>query len=319
MRKKVYYRYNPQTENYERVYPSRSSRVWTIFGQLSVAVLVGLGIFLLLDSVIEMPKDRALKSENIRLLSELQLLRGRMDEAQAVLTDLAERDNNFYRVMLQTNPISQAHRYAGTERAMLSSVTDNELVSLLNAKMAMLEREIVVQSRSFDELRELAKKSTDRLSHVPAIQPISGNNLKKMASGYGRRTDPIYGTIKMHEGMDFACDVGTPVYATGDGTVVSAKWHTGYGNVIEINHGFGYTTRYAHMSGFKVKSGQSVKRGDLIGYSGNTGKSTGPHLHYEVRLRGVPQNPVNYYFYDLSPEEYDAMIAQSENTGNAMD
>ena len=140
-----------------------------------------------------------------------------------------------------------------------------------------------------------------------------------MASGYGRRTDPVYGTVKMHEGMDFACDVGTPVYATGDGKVTSAKWHSGYGNVIEISHGFGYTTRYAHLSGFKISAGQDVKRGDLIGYAGNTGKSTGPHLHYEVRLRGVPQNPVNYYFYDLSPEEYDAMIAQSENTGNAMD
>lgn len=319
MRKKVYYRYNPQTENYERVFPSRSSRIWSVLWQLLIAVLVGIGSFFVLDGFIEMPKDKALKSENVRLISELQILRSRMDDVQAVLTDLAERDNNFYRVMLQTNPISQAHRYAGIERTNLSSVTDNELVSMLYAKMAMLEREIVVQSRSFDELRDLAKKSSDRLSHIPAIQPISGNNLKKMASGYGRRTDPIYGTVKMHEGMDFACDIGTPVYATGDGTIKSAKWHSGYGNVIEIDHGFGYTTRYAHMSKFQVSTAQKVKRGDLIGYSGNTGKSTGPHLHYEVRLRGVPQNPVNYYFYDLSPEEYDAMIAQSENTGNAMD
>ncbi|MBE6304551.1 MAG: M23 family metallopeptidase [Bacteroidales bacterium] len=319
MRKKVYYRYNSQTENYERVFPSRSSRIWSVLWQLLIAVLVGIGSFFVLDGFIEMPKDKALKSENVRLISELQILRSRMDDVQAVLTDLAERDNNFYRVMLQTNPISQAHRYAGIERTKLSSVTDNELVSMLNAKMAMLEREIVVQSRSFDELRDLAKKSSDRLSHIPAIQPISGNNLKKMASGYGRRTDPIYGTVKMHEGMDFACDTGTPVYATGDGTIKSAKWHSGYGNVIEIDHGFGYTTRYAHMSKFQVSTAQKVKRGDLIGYSGNTGKSTGPHLHYEVRLRGVPQNPVNYYFYDLSPEEYDAMIAQSENTGNAMD
>lgn len=319
MRKKVYYRYNPQTESYERVYPSRRSRVFALCGQFGLAVLVGVGSFLVLDGVIEMPKDKALKSENMRLISELEMLQGRMDNVQKVLTDIAERDNNFYRVMLQTNPISDTRRYAGLERSMLTSVTDNELVSLLNSKMSMLERELVVQSRSFDELRDLALQSSDRLSHIPAIQPISGNNLKKMASGYGRRTDPIYGTVKMHEGMDFACDVGTPVYATGDGTVTSAKWNSGYGNVIEINHGFGYTTRYAHLSGFKTSAGQTVKRGDLIGYAGNTGKSTGPHLHYEVRLRGVPQNPVNYYFYDLSPEEYDAMIAQSENTGNAMD
>jgi murein DD-endopeptidase MepM/ murein hydrolase activator NlpD len=185
--------------------------------------------------------------------------------------------------------------------------------------MSLLEREIVVQSRSFDELRKLALQSTDRISHIPAIQPISGNNLRSMASGYGRRVDPVYGTVKMHEGMDFACDIGTPVYATGDGTIASAKWHSGYGNVIEINHGYGYTTRYAHLSGFNISAGDKVKRGDLIGYAGNTGKSTGPHVHYEVRLRGVPQNPVNYYFYDLSPEEYDEMIMKSENMGNVMD
>ena len=140
-----------------------------------------------------------------------------------------------------------------------------------------------------------------------------------MASGYGRRVDPVYGTIKMHEGMDFACDIGTPVYATGDGTVVSAEWNSGYGNLIEINHGYGYTTRYAHLSKIDVKPGQKVSRGDRIGASGNTGKSTGPHVHYEVRLRGVPQNPVNYYFYDLTPEEYAEMITHAENAGHVMD
>ena len=140
-----------------------------------------------------------------------------------------------------------------------------------------------------------------------------------MASGYGYRRDPIYGTSKFHEGMDFSSPIGTPVYATGNGTVTNASWKSQYGNLIEISHGYNSTTRYAHLSEILVKPGQAVKRGDLIGKVGNTGKSTGPHLHYEVRFRGQPQNPVNYYFYDLTPEEYDKMILEAENAGHVMD
>lgn len=222
--------------------------------------------------------------------------------------------------MMQTDRISDAQRYAGLERlTQLRSLPDNRLVEDLNDKMNLLERELVVQSRSFDQLTALARSSSDRLAHIPAIQPVSELSLKQMASGYGRRVDPVYGTVKMHEGMDFACDTGTPVYATGDGTVTSAEWNSGYGNMVEIDHGYGYTTRYAHLSKIDVKPGQKVSRGDRIAASGNTGKSTGPHVHYEVRLRGVPQNPVNYYFYDLSPEEYAEMISHAENAGHVMD
>lgn len=319
MTKKVYYRYNPQSETYERVYPSRRSRVMGVLRGVAKSAFIGGAFFLILDGIIDTPKDRDLRSENEMLHMELDALRGRMDAAQEVLADIAERDNNFYRVMMQADRISDARRYAGLEKKQLTSATDNALLNTLNTKMAMLEREIVVQSHSFDELRALAGNSADRLAHIPAIQPISEQFLKQMASGYGRRTDPIYGTVKMHEGMDFACDTGTPVYATGDGKVTTADWHSGYGKNIEINHGYGYTTRYAHLSDIKVTPGQSVKRGDLIGLSGNTGKSTGPHVHYEVRLKGVPQNPVNYYFYDLTPEEYEEMIAKADNAGYVMD
>lgn len=319
MSKKVYYRYNQLTESYERVYPSRRSRVLSAVWSVSLSLMLGAGVFLLLNSVFATPRERELRLENENLRIDLELLRSRMDAAQTVLADIAERDNNFYRVMLHADRISDARRFAGLEKTRLNTMTDNILVRTLNEKMALLEREIVVQSQSFDELRKLASQSADRLAHVPAIQPISENNLKQMASGYGRRTDPIYGTAKFHEGMDFACDVGTPVYATGDGKITAATWHSGYGQHIDISHGYGYTTRYAHLSKLAVKPGQAVKRGDLIGYSGNTGKSTGPHLHYEVRLHDVPQNPVNYYFYDLTPEEYDEMIATAENAGYVMD
>jgi len=319
MSKKVYYRYNEQSGSYERVFPSRRSRRLATLGHIALSLTLGSMVFFALNGVIDLPKERMLRAENRQLNDELGLLNARMDRALSVMDDLADRDNNFYRVMMQADRISDAKRYAGLERSSLGSLNDNSLATTLNDKMNLLEREIVVQSRSFDELRKLAMSRADRLSHIPAIQPVSEANLKQMASGYGRRVDPIYGTVKMHEGMDFACDIGTPVYATGDGTVSAADWHSGYGNRIDINHGFGYLTRYAHLSKIAVRAGQAVKRGDLIGYSGNTGKSTGPHVHYEVRLKDVPQNPVNYYFYDLTPEEYAAMIEHAENAGHVMD
>lgn len=319
MSKKVYYRYNEKSGSYKRVYPSRRSRRLATFGHIVLSLVLGAGVFLLLNGVIDLPKERMLRSENRQLKDDLLMLNARMDRALSVMSDLADRDNNFYRVMMQADRISDSKRYAGLERSSLHSMSDKSLASTLNDKMNLLEREIVVQSQSFDELRNLALSRADRLSHIPAIQPVAEINLKQMASGYGRRIDPIYGTVKMHEGMDFACDVGTPVYATGDGTVTAAGWHSGYGNRIDINHGFGYLTRYAHLSKLTVKAGQTVKRGDLIGYSGNTGKSTGPHVHYEVRLKDVPQNPINYYFYDLTPEEYAAMIEHAENAGHVMD
>ena len=320
MSRKVYYRYNPATESYERVYPTRRRRWIAATSHFLVSVVLGSGVFLLLNGWIDLPKERMLRNEHHELRQQLNLLNSRLDESLQVMSDIAERDNNFYRVMMQTDRISDAQRYAGLERlTQLSSLPDNRLVEELNNKMNLLERELVVQSRSFDQLADLARSSSDRLAHIPAIQPVSELSLKQMASGYGRRVDPVYGTVKMHEGMDFACDIGTPVYATGNGTVTAAQWNSGYGNMIEIDHGYGYTTRYAHLSRIDVNPGQSVTRGDLIGASGNTGKSTGPHVHYEVRLRGVAQNPVNYYFYDLSPEEYAAMISHAENAGHVMD
>ncbi|MDE6315476.1 MAG: M23 family metallopeptidase [Muribaculaceae bacterium] len=322
MSKKIYYRYNPLTETYERVYPSRKSRIFTAIGHFAVSLVMGATVFWALSEIVDLPKERALKNENRELSLQLRLLGERMDEAQDVMDHLADRDNNFYRVMMQADPITDADRFAGLNRTRydkLASMTDNQLVSTLSDGMNLLERKIYVQTTSFDQLKELASTRQDRLAHIPAIQPVAEKHLKQMASGYGSRIDPIYGTVKFHEGMDFASNIGTPVYATGNGTVVLAKWNSGYGNCIEIDHGFNYLTRYAHLSEIMVTDGQSVKRGDMIGKVGNSGKSTGPHLHYEVRLKGVPQNPVNYYFFDLTPEEYAAMIERAENAGHVMD
>ena len=321
--KKTFYRYNPVTESYDRVYPSRGARFWGVARQCIAGMCTGVILFFVLYNVMEFPREKLMKMKNERMEQTIEMLDRRSDEALAVMLNLQQRDNNFYRVMMQAEPLSDAARYAGLERQRnyesLDSLADNELVHTVSEKLDRLDNMVYNQIKSYDFLREQAAGMKERINNIPAIQPISSKYLKTMASGYGYRHDPIYGTSKFHEGMDFSSAIGTPVYATGAGTVKSAGWESGYGNSIDIDHGFSYLTRYAHLSQILVKEGQSVKRGDLIGKVGNTGKSTGPHLHYEVRYRGAPQNPVNYYFMDLTPEQYDEMIIQAENAGHVMD
>ncbi|MCM1449992.1 MAG: M23 family metallopeptidase [Clostridiales bacterium] len=312
------------TESYERVYRSKRQRIWALLLRLgeivAIVVIVGLGLY----TFMEFPREKMLRDDNEQLRLQLEDLDQRLSQAIGVMDNLAERDNNFYRVMMQADPISDVQRYAGLDPQQpeipLNSLNDAALVGNVSRKMSALEQSIFTQIGSFEQLRQLAVDRQDRLSHIPSIQPVANKDLRQMASGYGRRVDPIYGTVRFHEGMDFSAPIGTPVYATGDGVVTSAgRSMSGYGNMIEMDHGFNYTTRFAHLSQVLVKPGQHVKRGDLIGKVGNTGKSTGPHLHYEVRLKGVAQNPVNYYFQDLTPEEYAAMVEASENAGYVMD
>ena len=323
MSKKVFYRYNPATEHYDRVYPSARERMWIITRRMLAAIFTAGIIFVIIYLLVDTPREKALRHENEQLHTQLDILNRRLDGALEVMNDISSRDDNFYRVIMGTPAIPHSERYAGLNNesrySHLNSLRDADLIKDLTRKTDLLERQIYVQIKSFDELQQLARDNSDRISHIPAIQPISSENMKQMASGYGYRRDPIYGTGRFHEGLDFAADTGTPVYATADGKVVHAGWKSGYGNLVEIDHGYGYVTRYAHLSKLKVKEGQSVKRGDQIAESGNTGKSTGPHLHYEVRYRDIPQNPINYYYMDLTPEEYDEMIRQAENAGHVMD
>ncbi len=323
MSQKVYYKFNNTTERYERVYPSTWTKVRLWLSRVVPGIIVAIIAFALLYQFTELPRERQLRERIEESEERLLMLGRRTDEAMAIMENLAERDNNFYRVMMQAEPLTAGQRYAGLERqrnyTAIDSMADSELMRVTTDKIEMLEQSIYSQSKSYDYLATEISKQKDRIAHIPAIQPISEKFLRAMASGYGYRRDPIYGTTKFHEGMDFSSPIGTPVYATGDGTVTHAKWQSSYGNLIEINHGFNYTTRYAHLSQIFVHDGQKVKRGDLIGKVGNTGKSTGPHLHYEVRLRGEPQNPVNYYFYDLTPDEYDRMILEADNAGHVMD
>ena len=323
MSHKVFYRYNQSAERYERVYPSGRARFFAAVRQSAIGIVVAVAGFALAYFLWESPRERELRERAELVEDRLEMLNRRADKALEVMEDLASRDNNFYRVMMQAEPITAGQRYAGLERQRnydaIDSMADSKLLRLTTDKLDQLDQMLYTQSKSYDFLANEGANMTDRTAHIPAIQPISEKYLRAMASGYGYRRDPIYGTSKFHEGMDFSSPIGTPVYATGNGTVTNASWKSQYGNLIEISHGYNYTTRYAHLSEILVKPGQAVKRGDLIGKVGNTGKSTGPHLHYEVRFRGQPQNPVNYYFYDLTPEEYDKMILEAENAGHVMD
>ena len=322
MSRTTYYKYNPLTRQYDRVYPTAKQRWWSVLRHLLVGAGISVVIFVTVYFVVDLPKERALREQNARLSTRLSELSVQADRAIAVMSDIEARDNNFYRVMMQADPIAPARRYAGLETrpAYADSASEaDRIVNAVAAKLDMLDRQVYTQIRSFDALRQLAYSQRDRIANIPAIQPVEESKLRTMASGYGYRRDPVYGTTKFHEGMDFAAPEGTPVHATGRGRVAFAGWKSGYGNVVEIDHGYNYLTRYAHLSRLDVAEGRAVERGELIGAVGNTGKSTGPHLHYEVRYKGEPQNPVNFYYYDLTPEQYDAMIRQAENAGHVMD
>ena len=269
------------------------------------------------------PSEKQLRIENSRLLAQYNVLSRRLDEALGVMQGIQQRDDNLYRVVLQADPVADAIRkagYGGTNRYEdLMDMANADLVVNTTQKMDMLNRQLYIQSKSFDEVVELFKDHDEMLKCIPAIQPVANKNLKYTASGYGTRIDPIYKTPKFHAGMDFSANIGTPIYATGNGVVKKAGWESGYGKLVIINHGFGYETWYAHLNDYDVRVGQKVVRGEVIGEVGNTGKSTGPHLHYEVHVKGKVVNPVNYYFMDLSAEDYDKMIELASNQGKVFD
>lgn len=320
-----HYQFNKKTLKYERVRFSVWYYLRNIFGFVLMSVAAGFGFFLLYIYNFQSPNEKKLLSENAAVEAQYELLSHRMDEALDIMKAIEERDNNFYRVMLEADSIPHANRVGNYGAAGRYSRWDNmraqQIVQETSRKMDQLAHMLYTQSRSFDELVQLAQQEEDKLVHMPAIMPVLNKDLKRTASGYGRRIDPIYKTVRFHHGMDFSAPTGTEIFVTGNGTIESIGWRQGYGNCIFVNHGYGYTTVYGHCSKFVkgLKKGDRVVRGDVIAYVGSTGKSTGPHLHYEVRYKGEPQNPQNYYFLDLTPEEYDEMVLVSSNNAKTFD
>lgn len=316
--------YNPQSLTYERVFPSVWKRIFIVFRNLIGGILIGVfGYWFTFRYIVEPPSDVERRKEIKLMTQQYKLLDRRIEDMHAVMKDIQQRDDNMYRAIFNADPIPASIRnsgYGGVGRYdYLSQLSSSDLIIQATQKVDILSKQMYIQSKSFDDIVKMAKQQKDKLQHIPSIQPVSNKDLSKMASGYGTRIDPIYGTRRFHAGMDFAAKTGTDIYATGNGTVTYSDWKQGYGMCVMISHGFGYETLYAHMDSYIVRPGQKVVRGEKIGEVGNTGKSTGPHLHYEVRVKGQPDNPAKYYFMDLSPEDYDRMLQMAANHGQVMD
>lgn len=323
MQKKKY-RLNPDTLAMEQV-NTHSFKHYVKMGLLYVfiGIVTGIIFFFLFFSFFPSPREVQVVKERDALKTQYELLSRQLDQMQLVMTDLQQRDDNLYRVLFQTDPIPLSVRLGAVGQVeyydSIAKMTNWQLAADITRKVDILEKELYTQAKSYDEIVELAKVNEVRMDYLPAIQPVLNKDLKRVASGYGYRVDPVYHTRRFHSGMDFTAPTGTDVYATGNGTISFVGWKQGYGNTVVVSHGFGYTTLYAHLYKPLVRKGQKVHRGDVIALVGNTGKSTGPHLHYEVRFKDKPVDPRNFYFQDLSPEEYDKMVQLSNNFGNLLD
>lgn len=314
---------NPKTLILEEV--EHGIGYWLRQGSLYIlsGIILGIIFLFLFLTFFPSPREKQLLREKEALQAQLTTLNQQVDQMQLVMVDLQQRDDNLYRVLFGAEPIPLNIRQ-GTQRKIsyyeeIARMTNNQLSADLSLKVDILEKEIYVQTKSYDDIIEMAKQQEIRMENIPAIQPVLNKDLTRVASGYGMRIDPVYHVRKFHQGMDFTAPTGTEVFATGNAKVKFSGWKQGYGNTIILDHGFGYETVYAHLYKSLVRKGQKVRRSDIIGLVGNTGKSTGPHLHYEVRLNDRPVDPRNYYFYDLSPEEYDQMIQLSNNFGLMLD
>jgi murein DD-endopeptidase MepM/ murein hydrolase activator NlpD len=317
---KAKYYFNTHSLKYEKVVVSFKKRFLQVLGWLATAAVFSSVIIALAYKFLDSPKERQLKREISLMQFQYDLLQQRTERAERVLTQLQEHDDNIYRVIFEAEPIPSTVRQAGyggvDKYKALEGYDNSELMVATTKKIDKLEKSLYVQSKSFDEVFELAKNKKVLLASIPAIQPVSNKDLTRIASGYGYRIHPIYKTRIMHTGIDFTAPVGTEIYSTGNGTVGRVEYDgRGYGNNVVINHGYGYMTLYAHMSKIAVKQGQKINRGDVIGYVGSTGSSTGPHCHYEVIRNNQKINPINYFYNDLTAEQYEKVIeiASKEN------
>jgi murein DD-endopeptidase MepM/ murein hydrolase activator NlpD len=324
---RIKYYYDTETCKYERIRTKKSDVVLNALGIMSMTVVMAIGLLFLYSSYFESPKELILKNEVKELEFYYDKLNKDVEMLSTILNNIEHRDDNIYRVVLGAQPIEKSVRDAGVGGADRyadirdKSIGHTDLVVGLHEKVDKLRRKLYIESRSQDEVVQLAENKEKLFAAIPAIQPIANKQLIALASGFGLRIHPVYKVKKMHNGIDFAAEIGTPIYATADGkvVVVDVKF-SGYGKMVEIDHGFGYRSRYAHMHDFAVRAGQNIKRGDLVGYVGNTGLSTAPHLHYEVHINGVQVDPVHYFFNDLTAAEYEKILelASTENQSLGM-
>ena len=321
---RIKYKFNPESLSYDRIKLSFKTLLFRGLAYFIGSVLIAAVYWFVFALFFSSPKEKVLEREIEQLSIQYNLINREMGNIERILEDLQKTDDNLYRTIFGAEPIPSTLRRGGeggiNRYNNLEGYTNSRLVIETASRLDQIQRKLYLQSRSFDEIIQMAQGKENMLKSIPAIMPLSNKDLTRTASGFGLRMHPIYKIVMPHSGMDFTAPIGTEVYATGNGTVsVVQSSQRGLGKHIVIDHGFGYTTTYAHLNAFNVKRGQKVSRGEVIGYVGNTGTSIAPHLHYEVNLNGKNVDPINYYFEDLTPDEYERIIEIASRTGQSFD
>ena len=319
--KRIKYYYDTHNLRYEKIVVPLRVKLLRFFVFIVVSVFIAFVMVFVAFRFIPSPQLKLAELKYEKMRQNYESLVEQTEKLEAEMASLEKRDNEVYRSIFEANPLPDSARAklteAKTEFEKIAALNDEELGNELAATLNNINARINYQYASYTSIEKLITNQEEKLSSIPAIQPVSNKDLNRVASGYGMRIDPVYGTPKMHKGLDFTAPQGTPIYATGNGRVADASFDRGgYGNHVIINNGYGYKTLFGHMSKIKVKKGQVVKRGEVIGWVGNTGKSTGPHCHYEVHINGREVNPVYFFYNDLSPEQFDRIL-KIASTGSA--
>jgi murein DD-endopeptidase MepM/ murein hydrolase activator NlpD len=322
--KKIKYYFNTHTLRFEKVDTPLKVRLLQLFGFIAASIVTGVVIVAILFQYIDSPKEKLLRQQNESYKANYSLVQQRVKQLELQMTELESRDNEVYRSIFESSPLPDSARLKDMETLkevkLIQNLSSSDLLQNMIDQLNNLSVRTSFQDKSYVEITSMVKNKEKLLRAIPAIQPVSNKNLSRVASGFGYRIDPLYKDYRLHAGLDFTAPSGTPIYATADGVVQIAGFNTdGYGNKVVINHGFGYQTLYGHMARVKAKAGQSVKRGEVIGYIGNTGKSTGPHCHYEVIKRGMKVDPVYYFYNDLTPAQFDRILKAAAANKQSLD
>jgi len=322
--RKIKYYYNTHTLRFEKLERPLRVRLLQVFGFIAASIVTGIIIFAIAFQYIDSPKEKLLRQQNEDLKEGYAVIEERIKQLELKMGEITNRDNTVYRSIFEADPIADSARVKDMEQKkevqLVQRMGSTNLLNTIIDQLNNLSLRIAYQEKSFNELIEMVNNKAKLLAAIPAIQPISNKQLSRIASGFGFRIDPIYKTRKSHMGLDFAAPTGTPIYATSDGIIKFSGFSTnGYGNHVIISHGFGYETLYGHMVRVSATQGQQVKRGQVIGYVGSTGKSTGPHLHYEVHKSGVQVDPINFFYNDLTPAQFDRLLKMAAANNQSLD
>lgn len=322
--KKIKYYYNTNTLRYEKLETPLRVKLLRVFGFVAAALVTAALISYAAFQFIGSPREKILAQQNKALNDNYKELEEDLKSVQQQMKELEKRDNDVYRAIFEANPVPDSARAkeleVKQEIAKVERIQDHQLAASITNTLNNLKSRITAQKKSYEQVEDLVKNKEQLLSHTPAIQPVSNKDLSRIASGFGSRIDPVYKTVKFHYGLDFAAPQGTPIYATADGTVTTAgSTGNGYGNHVIINHGYGYETLYGHMVRVKARNGQVIKRGEVIGWVGSTGKSTGPHCHYEVHKYGDKIDPIYFFYNDLTPAQFDLLLKKAAASNQSLD